>query len=119
MTQWVYKIVPAADWQQMQVDGVLTPQGIDARDGFVHLSSGEQVAETLAKHFGGQKDLMLLCFDAASLGEALRWEVSRGGDYFPHLYASLRHQNVAQTLALPHCKGDNFLPANWPPEETG
>ena len=43
MTQWVYKIVPAADWQQMQVDGVLTPQGIDARDGFVHLSSGAQV----------------------------------------------------------------------------
>ncbi len=118
MTQWVYKILSASAWQQMQLDGELHPQGIDASDGFVHLSSGEQVAETLAKHFNGQKDLVLLRFNAAALGEALQWEVSRGGDLFPHLYARLQHQNVAQALALPHRKGNNLLPADWQPEET-
>ena len=119
MTEWVYKILPAAHWLQMQADGALIPQGLDASDGFVHLSSSKQVAETLAKHFSGQKDLMLLRFQAAAFGEALRWEMSRAGHLFPHLYAPLRQQNVVQVLALPHCKGDNLLPDDWQPEETG
>ena len=70
------------------------------RDGFIHLSTREQIAGTLAKHFSGQHDLLLIQFDTRDLGDALRWEASRGGALFPHLYDALPTAAGVRTFAL-------------------
>jgi uncharacterized protein (DUF952 family) len=85
----VYKILHRAEWQALERDGELQGSPVDLRDGFVHLSNGAQVAETAARHFAGADDLVLLAFDAAALGAALRWEPSRGGALFPALHQHL------------------------------
>lgn len=87
MSQRIYKICPRAEWESAVQNGVYLGAPVDLADGFIHFSRAEQVRETAAKHFAGQDDLVLLAFDAATLGEALKWEESRGGDLFPHLYA--------------------------------
>jgi uncharacterized protein (DUF952 family) len=94
MREPVYKICPAAALQEARVSGHLEGSADDARDGFVHLSAGHQVVGTLAKYFAGHRDLVLLAVDPDRLGERLRWEPSRGGELFPHLYGPLE-------LALP------------------
>lgn len=86
---FVYKILPAAAWGAAQRAGVIAGSDLDRADGYIHLSSGAQVAETLARHFTGMHGLVLVAFDAATLGEALRWEPSRGGVLFPHHYGVL------------------------------
>jgi uncharacterized protein (DUF952 family) len=98
----IYKIVPAALWHDTQATGAFTGAPIDHADGFIHFSSASQVAETAAKHFAGQDDLLLVAVDPARLGAALKWEVSRGGADFPHLYAPLAVGDVAwiKPLAL-------------------
>ena len=74
----------------------------DARDGYVHLSSAQQLRGTLARHFAAQPDLVLLVIESSRLPEAaLRWELARGGEPFPHLYAELRVELVAEVLDLP------------------
>jgi uncharacterized protein (DUF952 family) len=118
MAQRVYKIISQADWQAMQAAGHLGLAGDDARDGYIHLSAAEQLAGTLAKHYAGQTDLVLLAFDAATLGDDLRWEVSRGGASFPHFYAPLDVAWVVQALALESRNGDTYLPDDWPIEGT-
>ena len=117
MTQTIYKILPAAHWQSLQKDRVLALQGVDLQDGYVHLSAAEQVAQTLAKHFAGQSDLVLLSVDTQALGDVLRWEASRGGALFPHIYAPLRLEWVTQAVVLGHSGGKNFLPDGWQQEE--
>ncbi len=95
----VLKILTSAQWRAL-LDGHETPGApVDVRDGFVHLSTPDQVAETVARHFAGQRGLWLLTLDARELGAALRWETSRGGALFPHLYAPLRLADVC--LARP------------------
>lgn len=89
MTATIYKIATAEQWRQAQAAGVFTGAPIDVTDGYIHFSTATQVAETLARHFTGQRDLVLLAVPTAPLGAALRWEVSRGGQLFPHLYATL------------------------------
>jgi uncharacterized protein (DUF952 family) len=74
---------------------------VDARDGFIHFSTATQARETAAKHFAGAPDLMLIAVDAGLLGDALKWEVSRGGDLFPHLYGVLPLAAVLWTKPLP------------------
>ena len=74
----VYKICPAALWREAEREGVFRGSPVDRKDGFIHFSSAEQAAETAAKHFAGQRDLVLLRVDAASLGDRLKWEPSRG-----------------------------------------
>ena len=74
---------------------------LDARDGFIHLSSAAQVRDTAARHFAGRPDLLLVAVDAASLGGALRWEPSRNGEPFPHLYGPLPRQAVRWVAGLP------------------
>ncbi len=69
--------------------GVFTGAPVDVKDGFIHFSTADQAAETAAKHFAGQSDLVLITVPDAPLGDALKWEVSRGGALFPHLYAPL------------------------------
>ena len=86
----VYKICTTSDWDRAQAMGVLEPSLDDKRDGFVHLSAKTQVEGTLERHFKGRTGLMLLTVDTSRLpAGALKWEASRGGDLFPHLYGNL------------------------------
>jgi len=101
MTEPVYKICPAAALQEARERGRFEGSADDTRDGFIHLSAGHQVAGTLAKYFAGQRDLVLLAADPDRLGESLRWEGSRGGELFPHLYGPLDLDHVISVVALP------------------
>lgn len=85
----IYKICEQALWRQAQQDGRLRGSTADVRDGFIHFSTAAQLAGTAAKHFAGASDLVLLAVEAEALGAALKWEPSRGGELFPHLYAPL------------------------------
>ena len=85
----IYKICPAAAWREAEGAGAYRGSPDDVRDGFIHFSTASQVPGTLAKHFAGQANLFLIAVDADALGPALKWEPSRGGDLFPHLYADL------------------------------
>lgn len=83
----IFKIVPAALWREAEEAGVFTGSPVDLRDGFIHFSTAEQLQETAEKHFAGQTGLLLVAVDADQL--AVRWEPSRGGALFPHLYGDL------------------------------
>ncbi len=85
----VYKILNAAEWGAATHAGRFQGAAIDLTDGYIHLSTAAQASETARLHFAGQADLVLLRIDAAALGEALRWEPSRGGQLFPHLHGPL------------------------------
>ncbi len=97
----IYKICDAALWRAAQAAKAFRGAGIDERDGYIHFSSVDQVAETAAKHFAGAADLVLVAADAERLGPALRWEASRGGALFPHLYGVLRLDQVRWVKPLP------------------
>jgi uncharacterized protein (DUF952 family) len=97
----IYKICSEALWREARDAGVFAGAPVDAHDGFIHFSTGAQVAETAAKHFTGAGDLVLLTIDADQLGPALKWEPSRGGDLFPHLYGALPLSAVLWAAPLP------------------
>ena len=100
MAEPVYKICPEAALQEARRCGRFDGLADDHRDGFIHLSAGSQVAGTLAKYFAGQRDLVLLAVDPERLGERLRWEPSRGGELFPHLYGPLDLEHVISVQPL-------------------
>jgi uncharacterized protein (DUF952 family) len=85
----IYKICDRAAWDAAARAGVYRGSEVDARDGFIHFSAAAQLGETAARHFAGQTDLMLVAVDGDALGTALKWERSRGGALFPHLYGAL------------------------------
>lgn len=85
----VYKICPAAEWRAAERAGVFAGSAADVQDGFIHFSTEEQVPGTLERHFSGVPDLLLIAVNAAALGVSLKWEPSRGGALFPHLYGAL------------------------------
>jgi len=85
----IYKICPEGLWREAEASGRFGGAAIDLNDGFIHFSTGAQLRETAEKHFAGQRDLLLIAVDDERLGEALRYEPSRGGALFPHLYAAL------------------------------
>jgi uncharacterized protein (DUF952 family) len=85
----IYKILPRADWQAARAGGVFAGSAVDREDGYIHFSTADQAQETASRHFRGQPDLVVLAVDPTDLGDALRWEPSRGGALFPHLYAPL------------------------------
>jgi uncharacterized protein (DUF952 family) len=97
----LYKIVAAAHWRAAEHDRIFRGSAADLRDGFIHFSTASQVEETAAKHFAGQSDLLLLSVDAAQCGAALKWEASRGGALFPHLYGELAPSAVTKVEPLP------------------
>ena len=99
--QTLYKICPAALWQEAQRTGVFRGSEVDRRDSFIHFSTAAQITETAAKHFAGQSDLLLIGVDADMLGGALKWEPSRGGALFPHLYGALTLEAVKHVDPLP------------------
>lgn len=96
----VYKVLRAPEWAAFDAAGRFEGSGDDRRDGFIHLSAAEQVEATLARHFAGETGLVRVALDAAALGEALRWEVSRGGAEFPHLYRALTRADVIEVVPL-------------------
>ena len=100
MSDPIYKICKSAMLQEARGRGRFEGSADDLRDGFIHLSAGHQVAGTLAKYFAGQRDLVLLAVDPERLGAGLRWEKSRGGDLFPHLYGPLDLDHVISIEAL-------------------
>ena len=97
----IYKICEIVLWRAAERAGVFAGAEIDGRDGFIHFSSATQVAETAARHFAGAADLMLIAVDADALGGALKWEPSRGGELFPHLYGALPLEAVRWAKPLP------------------
>jgi uncharacterized protein (DUF952 family) len=98
----VYKVMSVAELTQMQSDGVFHGSPADIADGYIHLSRGSQLAATLDKHFSGVEGLMLAAVDLSRLGDTVRWEASRGGQLFPHIYGPLPLEAVISvaTLAL-------------------
>jgi uncharacterized protein (DUF952 family) len=101
MTGIIYKIVPAPMWQEAVDRGRFDGAPVDLADGFIHFSTGTQVRETAAKHFAGQDGLLLVALDGDALGDALRYEVSRGGALFPHLYGPLDPRLALWVKPLP------------------
>lgn len=101
MAKTIYKICPRDLWRRAEEAGRFAGAPIDLADGYIHFSTADQVEETAAKHFAGLGDLMLVAVDADRLGDALKWEVSRGGALFPHLYADLPVSAVLGVEPLP------------------
>jgi uncharacterized protein (DUF952 family) len=97
----IYKICSNALWAEAERAGVFRGAPVDARDGFIHFSSAMQVRETAAEYFAGAENLMLIAVDADALGDALKWELSRDGDLFPHLYGELPLAAVLWARPLP------------------
>jgi uncharacterized protein (DUF952 family) len=97
----VYKIVATEEWIRAEVKGVFMGASVDRADGFIHFSTAEQAQDTAAKWFAGRDDLTLAAIDAEALGKDLRWEPSRGGALFPHLYGPLPMTAVVWSRPLP------------------
>jgi uncharacterized protein (DUF952 family) len=97
----IYKICSEALWREAESAGVFSGAPIDHADGYIHFSTAAQAPETAGRHFAGQGGLLLIAVEAEALGEALRYEPSRGGDLFPHLYAPLRLDAVRWVRPLP------------------
>jgi uncharacterized protein (DUF952 family) len=97
----IYKICPETLWREAEAAGRFDGAPVDRADGFIHFSTAEQSAETAARHFAGQDNLLLVAVDAAALGPALKYEVSRGGALFPHLYGDLAVKAVQRVDPLP------------------
>lgn len=97
----VYKIATAEQWAAAERAGRFDGAPVDLADGFIHFSTAEQARETAARHFAGQEGLVLAALEAESLGPALKWEPSRGGDLFPHLYRPFTMAEVVWARPLP------------------
>jgi len=97
----VYKILSIEDWRKAEEAGVFAGSTVDRADGYIHFSGIEQVPETAAIWFAGRNDLTLVAVDAATLAPHLRWEPSRGGALFPHLYGALPMSAVVWSRPLP------------------
>ncbi len=97
----IYKLCPSSLWREAEAAGVFRGMPIDFDDGYIHFSTGAQVEETARLYFAGQDDLVLVAVSGDALGEALKYERSRGGDLFPHLFAPLDLAAVLWVKPLP------------------
>lgn len=107
----IYKIFRAPEWAQLRSQGTTTGAPIDVADGYIHFSTAGQAAETAARHFAGVDDLFLIAVDSDALGDDLRWEPSRGGALFPHLYREMTIADVHWAQPLPLKEGVHDFPA--------
>ncbi len=106
----IYKIFRRTEWEALEREGRTSGAPVDLADGFIHFSTAEQAPETARKHFAGMGDLVLAAVEAEALGDALRWERSRGGADFPHLYRALSREEVLWTAPLPLVNGQHRFP---------
>lgn len=114
MSDVIYKIVAADLWRQAEEQGVFTGAEIDVADGYIHFSTAAQAGRTAELHFAGRSNLLLVAVDSASLGEALKYEPSRGGDLFPHLYGHLPLTAVISVVPLPlDAAGNHVFPEDF------
>lgn len=97
----IYKICSRDEWNKAMEAGEYRGAPIDLEDGFIHFSTETQMKETAAKHFSGQRNLILVGFDEAIFGSSLRWEPSRGGALFPHLYDTIDSSVAHRVYDLP------------------
>ncbi len=111
MPSLIYKILTGPEWQRAQAAGSFTGSQVDVDDGYIHFSTAAQVRETAARHFAGRADLVLLTVAADRLPQpSLRWEPSRGGQLFPHLYQALDTAWVVRADPLPLEDGAHRFP---------
>ncbi len=106
----IYKIFRRAEWDDLVARGQTDGAPVDLADGFIHLSTAAQLMGTAARHFAGESDLVLVAVDPARLGDALKWEVSRDGALFPHLYAPLSRADVEWDTSLPLGASGHIFP---------
>lgn len=106
----IYKLFRTPEWQALRADGSTDGAPVDLADGYIHFSTAAQVAETAARHFAGVGGLWLVGVEELGVDDDLRWEVSRGGAEFPHLYAPLRLDQVAWAQPLTLADGVHVLP---------
>ncbi len=120
MTPIAYKLVDGREWQAARADGVYRGSVLDRADGFIHLSTAEQLPGTAGKHYAGREDLRLVEVDLTTLADTLRWEPSRGGALFPHIYGDLPMTAVGTVRGL--AVDDDGMPrfadggTTWPAE---
>ncbi len=96
MDTLAYKIIDAAEWREAVAEGTYAGSQVDIADGYIHLSTADQLSDTARKHYAGRENLMLLTVDLTALGDAIVWEPSRGGALFPHIYGPLPVRAVTQ-----------------------
>jgi uncharacterized protein (DUF952 family) len=96
----IYHLCRRTEWQAAEAAGLYRGSSQDAADGFIHFSTGAQLAASAAKHRAGQSDLVLVAVDPGALGDALKWEAARGGALFPHLYGALPLRSVRWTAPV-------------------
>ena len=101
MTRMIYHMCPADTWQAAVRAGAYRGTADDLRDGFIHFSTAEQIAESARRHRAGQSGLVLIAVESARLGDRLKWEESRGGALFPHVYGALDPAETASVRPLP------------------
>ena len=110
----IYKICDREEWERALAQGQFAGSAVDREDGYIHFSTALQLRETARRHFAHRQDLVLLVVEAHSLGPELRWEKSRGGDLFPHLYAPLAVASVHSVVPLPWQGTAHEFPADIP-----
>lgn len=114
ITLFAYKILTADQWTSFRAEAVFSGAPVDINDGYIHLSAQDQVAETLAKHFADQDNLILAMVDLSALGSDVKWEPSRGGALFPHLYGPLPMAAVTTKAKIRLGEdGRHILPAGF------
>lgn len=113
----IYKILRTNEWQALRRAGKTQGAPVDISDGYVHFSTATQASETAARHFAGADGLFLLAVDTDRLGADLKWEVSRGGAEFPHLYRDLHLADVVWAQPLELKGGAHQFPAGFQKEE--
>ena len=106
----LYKIMSKQEWETAQAQGIYEGSEADRKDGFIHLSAPHQIRTTAEKHFSGKTDLVLVSVTQESLGPSLKWEASRGGDLFPHIYGPLQLDAISDAVPLPLVSGIHQFP---------
>lgn len=106
----IYKVLRSEEWHALDAEGETDGAPVDRADGYIHFSTAEQVGETLARHFVGTDGLVIAACDAEGMKDALRWEPSRDGALFPHLYRRLRRDDVIWHLPIETRNGQHVVP---------
>jgi uncharacterized protein (DUF952 family) len=109
----IYKIVDAEHWQKAVGAGLFEGAAIDLADGYIHLSDATQAEETARRYFADQHDLLLVAFDPTIFGDTLKWEPSRGGALFPHVYGTINPALAMWAKPLPWNGTSHDFPAGW------